>query len=345
MDSHVPRWSRRGFTLIELLVVIAIIAILVALLLPAVQQAREAARRSSCKNNLKQIGLAIHNYHDTHGVFPPGGMLHINDIPSESGDEREGWGWGAHLLPFVEQSALYDNLQVSNMGLWEVMADANLRPLTQTVIATYRCPSDTGGDTMTCDNKYGGCPNGASGRHFDGDGTPNNTFRVGSSNYAGMVGFWDVSSPNDAGELGQGGNNGIFFNNSKIRMRDITDGTSNTLMVGERAEYQALCAWVGNRNPRGSGNQGADYTLGKCTIPLNSTSHGQRWEGFSSLHKGGVQFVLADGSVRFLSENIDYDILGATNTNDSNPHSLPSGNLGTYQKLGIRNDGQVIGEF
>lgn len=359
--------AKGGFTLIELLVVIAIIAILVAILLPAVQQAREAARRSTCKNNLKQIGLALQNYHDTHGKFPPGGIL---EFSGAAGDNIENWGWAAHLLPFIEQDPLYDQLGVNQRRLADVLADGSAtgRVLTQTVIPSLRCPSDTGRDTMSCDNRFGGCPNGANGRHFNGVGMPdsgtdpitgqnlNNDWRVATANYVGNVGFWDVNVPND---LNERGNNGMLFNNSGMSMRDVIDGTSNTLFVGERAEYQATATWVGNRNPRGSGNQGADYVLGKVSIPLNSQNHPQRWEAFSSRHSGGSHFVLVDGSVRFLSENIDFandrdapnqestnDPTSNGLTNDSNVHTLNDRiNLGTYQRLGIRDDGQPIGEF
>lgn len=344
--------NRRAFTLIELLVVIAIIAILVALLLPAVQQAREAARRSSCKNNLKQIGLALHNYHDTFRVLPPGQLLYTGNLDptGTDGQNAESWGWAAHLLPFIEQSALYDQVRVNELKLWEVLADTSTPPLRDSLIPinSLLCPSDSVKDRMDCDNSYGGCPNGANGRHFNGDGLPDppgNNWRAPSASYIANVGIYDVCVPRT-----QNGphNSGPFFTNSKIRFRDMTDGTSNVVLVGERSNFQATGTWIGNRNPYGSGPQGADYVLGRMSIPLNSKTSGQRWEAFSSRHAGGSQFVLGDGSVIFLSENISFANGNNGNMNDSvtgkgalnNPQQL-----GVYQKLGCIGDGQPVGEF
>jgi len=155
---HRPQSSRvkRGFTLIELLVVIAIIAILVALLLPAVQQAREAARRSSCKNNLKQLGLAMHNYHDTYGLFPPGYINQFDTVPTTSSDysnavdaEKVAWSWGALVLAQMEQSAMADTLSVGDVRLKNALSNATTLTAMQTPLATFRCPSDTAPPTNT----------------------------------------------------------------------------------------------------------------------------------------------------------------------------------------------------
>lgn len=357
--------SRHGFTLIELLVVIAIIAILVALLLPAVQQAREAARRSSCKNNLKQIGVALHNYHDTFSILPPGQIMHTNaDIGlGETGDNRESWGWAAHILPFVEQGPLYDQLGVNNRGLWEILASVdgvnptpNGDALNQAFpsIPAFICPSDSVTDRMDCDNSNGGCPNGSAGRHFNGDGLPDagtglgNTWRAPSASYIGVCGIYDVCSP--ASVTSSNVNTGTFYTNSKVRFRDFVDGLSSTIVAGERSNFQGGGTWIGNRNPRGSGNQGADYVLGRMSVPLNAKNDaiGPRWEAFSSRHRGGAQFVLGDGSVRFLSENIDFANGANGNMNDcfvGRNQMVNPDELGTYQLLSTLRDGQIIGEF
>jgi prepilin-type N-terminal cleavage/methylation domain-containing protein len=136
--------SRVGFTLVELLVVIAIIGILVALLLPAVQAAREAARRSECTNNLKQIGVALHNYHDTHKMFPPGW---IPQTGMPGGGSGYAWGWGTAILPFMEQASLPDQIQYGKITIYAAAGDPAILPLMQTPIAPYRCPSDVGPPT------------------------------------------------------------------------------------------------------------------------------------------------------------------------------------------------------
>lgn len=319
---------RRGFTLVELLVVIAIIGILIALLLPAVQAAREAARRSQCTNNLKQLGLALHNYHDTYNEFPAGG--------ADTGNgSREMWGWGAFILPFIEESNLYEQLRVSQQDLTVTLNNTSLRPLVQTAIEGFICPSDPGGDLMD-----GGQMNGGTGRHFNGDSSVPNSFRVAKSNYVGVAGFWDVDERN---------NNGVLFRGSHMRFADITDGTASTFLVGERNKFCAQGAWVGNRNVTGSGPQGADYTMGAVFRPVNDPSNGTHRcvEGFASEHPGGANFGFADGSVHFITDNINFNSLGLYNQNAStgNKNTLNGGNIGTYQRLGIRNDGKTPGDY
>lgn len=348
MKTH-PR--NRGFTLIELLVVIAIIAILIALLLPAVQQAREAARRSTCKNNLKQIGLALHNYHDIYLMFPIGAQeFQGTDAAGAAGPGNyESWGWGASILPQIDQAPLYDQLRISDLKLKEVLDNTALRPLLQTALPVYICPSDPGGSNLMS----GGQMNGGTGRHFNGDSSVNNSFRVAKSNYIGVCGY------NDVDETSPNRQRGVFHRRTAYRLRDITDGPSNTFLVGERNTFCAAGAWCGNRNPTGGGPQGADYTLGRVSIPLNYPFNGSHrcTEGFSSEHTGGAQFLMGDGAVRFISENIDYGL----HRNASDP--IRDGNgprrtgwrtdipgdwnftLGVYQRLGMRDDGVPVGNF
>jgi prepilin-type N-terminal cleavage/methylation domain-containing protein/prepilin-type processing-associated H-X9-DG protein len=330
-----PLKQRRGFTLIELLVVIAIIAILIALLLPAVQQAREAARRTQCRNNLKQIGVAMHNYSETFGTFPMGGMTRFNNSYEE-------WGWGAMILVQLEQAPLFERLQI------------NQRSLNQAIIATgpnnisalnamfpslpmFICPSDTMGERLT---------RGSIRQNFRGDARVSTNFLPPTSNYLGNCGIDEISIPNSANDRIP---SGVLFNRSSIRFRDITDGTSNTFFVGERDSRCGAGSWIGNRNARGNGKRGADYTHARVSIVMNhplTSGNDFCSDGFSSKHPGGAHFLLCDGSTRFVSENID----------SNNPFNDLNGNavrfnannraaLGIYQRLGIRHDGETIGNY
>ncbi len=322
---------RAAFTLIELLVVIAIIAILIALLLPAVQQAREAARRSQCKNHLKQIGLALHNYHDIHNTLPPGvvhkaGNLNVGGLA--------GYGWGAFILPQLEQTALFQAMGVSEVDLDQLLRNTGNPPVQRLSLSTlsfYRCPSDT-------------AP--ALNIHRDWSSTyspffNNQPVHLATSNYIGVAGTkW--STPN-AWVTNREDPWGVFWGNSRVRFHEVTDGLSNTVMVGERDGLGWAGNWIGHMNYTTNQVVGARQNLGimntKINDPLpqpdNVTPRTSR--AFSSPHTGGAHFLLGDGSVRFISENIEYSDTGV---NQANPATL-----GLFQKLGRRNDGLVIGEF
>ena len=327
------RWSgslaatRAGFTLVELLVVIAIIGILIALLLPAVQAAREAARRSQCSNNLKQIGLAMHNYHDTQKKFPPGNMHFL-----ASGDNQE-WGWSVFLMPFLEQRPLYDRLAPNRRRLLDVLNDANDRYLVQEVVAVYHCPSDR--TNPLCDNTE-------VRRHYNGTAKMPPNFFGATLSYPGNAGVWDVDVLK---------NNGIFYMNSSVRFRDIIDGTSHTIAVGERAFKCSSGVWAGTRNSDGSGPNGNDYVEGRVSLLINgwnahgTTGNDSCTEGFSSSHPSGSQFAFCDGSVTFISENVDFND-GGSPFNFNNPGAgYNAVGLGTFQRLGIRDDEQNVGEY
>jgi prepilin-type N-terminal cleavage/methylation domain-containing protein/prepilin-type processing-associated H-X9-DG protein len=349
------RKQLRGFTLIELLVVIAIIAILIALLLPAVQQAREAARRSTCKNNLKQFGIALHSYHETHRMFPRAVFG-----PAREGAHGDGWrSWSAHsmLLPFMDQAALGrmvttaidDNLRACCGGGAAEDADdpANYRTQIRTAIMGFQCPSDP---------KPGG--------------------REDWNNYAVCFGAnkgWDTDTIDQ---------NGMFNRRLPVRIRDITDGTTNVIAMSELVTTsgtnltsgQKGLAMVRNGQACGASNVAPDSWPGitisqiqawtNATDPctdINGNAVGEGWSrgqqgrtGFTtllgpnskhanltlhcngcnydgpglhaarSMHAGGVNVLLADGSTRFVGESIDWT---------------------TYQMLGARADGQVVGEF
>ncbi|QDT63054.1 DUF1559 domain-containing protein [Calycomorphotria hydatis] len=326
----------RGFTLIELLVVIGIIAILVALLLPAVQQAREAARRSQCKNNLKQFGLAMHNYHDAHRTFPPGLIAfdRTNDDPpvtdSNHRFDNNHPGWGLYLLPYLEQTAIYErqDFQVKNtFGLLSNPTAAN--GLDQT-LDVFSCPTDIKPSQQTFTNQAG---------------------YYGTSSYAACRGN-STRGGQSVGTPFFAKRDGMFWINSRVRMRDVTDGTSSTIMIGEvswdqwygwgaSAQVTRGALWPGIAELKCDPMVMRDVNFDRpinlsrpgspdAGVPAGFTGPGNDNDGFGSLHIGGAQFLFADGSVHFLSENID---------------TQPSPNQGIYQRLGVRNDGEVVGAF
>lgn len=331
MSPRIPgivRPSRRriGFTLIELLVLIAIIATLMALLLPAVQQAREAARRSQCRNNLKQIGLALHNYHDTFNTLPPG---NVHKLGNQNVAAMAAFGWHSFILPQLDQATLFNALGVNTQDLDSVLRNPAIQNLPKTKLDVYRCPSDTAPDLNTqreYDNPYsaafGGLP-----------------VHLGTANYVGVSGTrW--STPEDW-IVNRRDPFGTMWGDSKVRLHDITDGTSNTFVVGERNwRFGWAANWPGPRNYTGTGIWGMrqhlsilDVKINDPVLQPNGNPAGSR--GFSSEHVGGAHFLFADGRVQFLSENISF------NTTGQNQASPPSA-LGVFQRLGRRNDGLPV---
>lgn len=326
-----PQIKRRslGFTLVELLVVIAIIGILIALLLPAVQAAREAARRSSCTNNLKQIGLAFHNYHDTYNQFPEG--VETTDPSNTTGcsGKPQMWAWPVKILPMMEQDNLFDTLRVNSRTLNDVLKNSSDRSLVQQRIEGYRCPSDVTGDTVK------GTPQKFD---YDGSGFGGSNFFGGTNNYIGAGPFWHLAviEPEFSGPL---------FRASETRFAHITDGTSQTFLVGERDFDCSAGVWAGTRNNLGPGPRGNNYVLGRVSLPLNfkskKTGNNSCCEAFSSMHPGGAMFLFCDGSVHFISETIDFKNGGANTDDCKAPGNVNQNNLGLYQRLGVMNDGQV----
>lgn len=341
--------KKRGFTLIELLVVIAIIAILIALLLPAVQQAREAARRTQCKNNLKQLGLAMHNYHDVYNMFPhnAGRLLQVAN-PNQNCPE---FSWIFNSLPYLEQSAIYNTAMVTNIPAGS--ADRNHNnfgvnaALRSTVLTGLLCPSNAMPPVRT------GQVNG--GYRWNGSSNAGGTDYVGNLGHVwagwkdcGAVPDFDAANGGDA-RFVKGPNpgtpwingeeageqiryNGVFRMNGSWGIRDITDGTTNTIAVFENPHY------------RGGNGTTFDYNVSQYSAwisplaathnfrnPINNRNpawmqgaNDLRCESPSSRHTGGVQVLLCDGSVRFLSENLAHVV---------------------RYNLAVRNDGQVLGEF
>lgn len=283
MPTQNPQLRRSGFTLIELLVVIAIIAVLIGLLLPAVQKVREAAARLQCKNNLKQIGLAMHNYHDTHRRFPSG----YTSAVSGGAEIGPGWGWGAQILSQLEQDNLHRQIQFN-----VPMGDA-VHAFPRTVhLKVFQCPSDEEVLTFT--------PEGGS-------------YELAQGSYVAVFGSNEMDDDPGAG-------NGMFFRNSKVKMGDVRDGTSNTLMVGERSIRLKISTWTGAVPGI---DEAAALVLGSADHPPNDL-HAHE-EDFWSNHSQGVNFLFADGSVHSIGNSI---------------------NPATYQALATRRGGEVVnGDF
>ncbi len=349
---------KRGFTLIELLVVIAIIAVLIALLLPAVQQAREAARRSDCKNKLKQIGISMHNYHETFGTFAPG-FVKSGPTPTTS---TSAWGWGFYGLPFMDQAPLYKKMT----GASGDIANAANGAFTQTILPAFRCPSDLGESQVTI-----------------------NGVTWGTNNY---VANWGVGVPHvlgiNADDTAAKAVQGIYGQNSRVRIRDIRDGTTNVILAMERRQPRAAntttpwnttsgqfaSLWAGfptaatptaepstilgstdataagtvmaltghlciGTYPSGSFAETTTGCLASATgaypatakinktlagAALTGTNSETTTIGSSAYHPGGTQVLLGDGSVRFVSDSIAVQ---------------------TWVNLSRRADGMVLGDF
>jgi prepilin-type N-terminal cleavage/methylation domain-containing protein len=321
----------RGFTLIELLVVIAIVAVLMSLLLPAVQQAREAARRAQCKSNIRQISLALHNYHATYGIFPSGQYF---CKPGTDCSNRPffapGWGWSASVLPFVDQAPIFNRLNFSLE-----MRDASHVGVLATPIPLFHCPSDrTRRDSLA--------PSGFSFR----------TERIATTNYCGNGGSFSVSFEAPAVAKDENWTNGVLGRDSARRFRDITDGVSNTILVGEVIHYDF--PW----DPTLYGHWDPPSGTACCTLSLArhanwgmnpgfSGTVDERRESFSSLHAGGAHFGLCDGSVRFVSENIDNTQRQRTSATMSDPFDRANSGADyrVWQRLFSRNDGLTVSDF
>jgi prepilin-type N-terminal cleavage/methylation domain-containing protein len=342
--------KRIGFTLVELLVVIAIIGILVGLLLPAVQAAREAARRMQCGNNMKQIGLAIHNYESVYKRYPIGS---VDDDPKEATPRRL-WEGGRHrkgtvlvkLLPYMEQGPLFDSI---NFNL-DVTAELNRIGMQQRAMGIYRCPSDgTSSRILTRQDQFYNYSFSIGNNNLDSQGGwcsvhPSNSFNTRAAGVLGGNifnnggnGHGNPSGPqgNINGQYGTSrGQSGVISRSDwGAKFSDLSDGTSNVIAAGEilpschdhhrggwydtNGQWTATTARINFNTCR---KQGIRDDAQNC----NDFRNWMTSAGFKSDHTGGAQFVLGDGSVHFLAQSIDYL---------------------TYQQLGSRNDGEVAGNW
>jgi len=337
----------KGFTLVELLVVIAIIGILIALLLPAVQAAREAARRSQCTNNLKQLGLGLHNHHDTYNRFPPGAANDQTPFGTLTTGAGYGSSWMVYILPFIEQKVLYDKWQFSgnNSGVFNAN---NMEAQSGVVIPAFACPSSP------LPTQWAKCT---------GSNVSGVTYYRMAPHYVGISGADNGLIPgytesrvvqvNRSGHVGGGG---VMIINGKRRFADITDGSSNVIAISEDGDYiysgssnetkndwRACQTWgwaIGTDSnvlvPSFTGS--AVWNLDTIRYPINLKKN--NWTGscsatgvcgdcannlpLNSTHPGGVNVLVADGSVRFLSETIT---------------------LETLAKLATRDDGKPVSDF
>jgi prepilin-type N-terminal cleavage/methylation domain-containing protein/prepilin-type processing-associated H-X9-DG protein len=312
-----------GFTLIELLVVIAIIAVLIGLLLPAVQAARQAAFRAQCLNNMRQMGIGMHNYHDTSGSFPSGIIMHVIDVTYGPGGTvitpsvtpfcqpavpvfadlygYPGWGWGTMMLPQVEQSVIYNQFNFSFTAVDWQNDTASLIPL-----STFLCPADAAPRSFPVTDAWGV--------------TPPTPLVLPTSNYLGVLGTGVTPLIPTTFD-------GMFGSNSQINVRDVADGTSQTLAVGERSYTSSYSTWMamvpgGWLFPTPVVNQGGPYApaggvpscgmllapVGLVDAPRTPNNKSGHPEDFSSRHTGGANFLFADGSVRFVKDSVSYRV-------------------------------------
>ena len=288
--------SRRAFTLVELLVVIAIIGTLVGLLLPAVQAAREAARRTQCTNNLKQTGLALQNYHEARRQLPEGWLCNPDSADPHHAEEGVGWGWASRILPYVEETTLSNGIVITGSI---ALSPTSVK---ETVVQAFLCPSDAGAGKPTFNP---GSPSGdeeEDGHHPDE--TPGST-TYSRTNYVGMFGSneWH-DHDNDANSKPYDGD-GMFFANSRMPFRHVTDGLSKTIMVGERDSRIGGSLWIGMV-------EGLAEPIGRAVAHGHHAPNGdpaeQHFGDISSRHQGGANVVFADGHCDFIAETVDIEL-------------------------------------
>mgnify|MGYP003663037914 CR=1 FL=1 len=360
-----------GISRIDVLLFIGVTLIGFSLLLPQLQAYRENARARSCGNNLARIGIALNSYHDSHLGFPPGyfpaDYTTLSDGTSRWRSNEPSYSWAAFLLPFLDFGELYADLRVDDAGLSNILSDRSRWSLVEQKLPVFSCPSDRSGETMASS------PLRPTFRVIDrrldrGSDSPSG----GSSSYVGSGGYFELNhplysvsnrTPQAMLRTKTGENNGLFYVASHVHRRQIVDGLSSTIAIGERAWFQGGASWVGIGNVRGVASGDTGTCLGRVywkineiptstiqlaseqipvfvtpennlTVPPGQSSR----NGFGSYHPNGANFLLADGSVRFVGNGIDFvNTISMTGADPSEP--IPDiENLGVFQRLGIRND-------
>jgi prepilin-type N-terminal cleavage/methylation domain-containing protein/prepilin-type processing-associated H-X9-DG protein len=370
---HTDARRRRGFTLIELLVVIAIIAVLIALLLPAVQAAREAARRSQCVNNLKQLALAASNYESTNGCFPGGSYScstcnATNGVPNPAWHFAQNFSCFVRMLPYTEQSSAYNAVNFNwNYGSWQNVTLYGVR------LSILNCPSDIMNDPVPLRNSSSPkntTPGWNFGVNSSPDQPPDSVYNAAFTSYGGNQGTWPVyyqqsyNTPSEWAQL-----NGVIFDDSSVPISGITDGTSNTVLFGEKSKGNLYVYDKAFAIGDGCWNSGRYYDtmvnayyppnvgLGGSGVSAGNTSYDYP-ATMSSQHPGGVNVALCDGSVRFVKNTISswtYSSNPATAISGNLPNGVtytgnplytytvnPGAYLGVWQQLATRNGGEVI---
>jgi prepilin-type N-terminal cleavage/methylation domain-containing protein len=299
-----------GFTLVELLVVVAIIGVLIALMLPAIQHSREAARKTMCANNLKQIGLGMHSYLVSQGSFPAG---YVSSVLPDHDDAGPGWSWGATILPYVEEVALHDQIPFSAAIEGAVAKDQRLKG-----VAIFNCPSDGQFESLVdIPDKY----------------SDEVICQMAGANYVGSAGTVRPTCKRCRDRF-----DGMFGRNRKIKAKELQDGLSKTLAVGERASHWSRATlWgvvpfskvIDNQQPDLYA-AGPAYVLGttfhegfniESSEDMEHATMGTLAEAFGSRHPGGAFFMFADAGVRFVWDDADPAVMNALSTRDGQPHS------------------------